>query len=640
MALNSEQLRELNGVFLGLQKQLLGQLSEENDNKQIIYMFVSNLFKELKDADSRLKEYFDQYLSQLSVEYLKTSIYSKAIQDFKNIYTVNQLINNFSVKIKAAVYKILDLKSLEINLLKLPEVNALTQELLNYAYDPEEHPLAITDEIANWISTHYSSIDMRARHSDDRRLRRLDSLSRLLSLNMKLSACVTVCIPPPDEPVRIVISSNVANDNSQPHIIEMLTSKWSIIQKFLSEYDRTTTDIDELALNLVEELKKTRCYSNDSELLRSAYKIIQAVHFDEETFSTRDRLFFTSVHPPIILLPQKNEEKMDMLVVDGEKIDNIPLTEVPLNTSVKNIHAEQLMAYYFLKEKKLKIPTEKPLFFGISKLCCDTCFQNLDTTLITVRGNHQQSYQGVVNLLNPGLPAAITTQIKRPAITKSWASPTKSPAGAPKKSTPIDELLKFSKLLPPDLEGDEHLVNDGNHHRSTVDPLIPLKISLTAKLPRGRRRIIFFSNDNHPTMPYLYPPVLDCIAAEDRGEETKPQDKTPINRFRASISKDQRANFMPGPIKRKSSDRFSEDTTADNRIGNPFSLPMLERRLGPQIQSLSFIPELEYSNQDMASDLKQLPIHEQFVRTLTEDKVDDTTMHHTNSIDHESPSFS
>ncbi len=287
--------------------------------------------------------------------------------------------------------------------------------------------------IGEWIDERYSPVDERVLSNNERRQRRMDSLARLLSLRTSLSACTAVTLDVSSVP-RMVVGANVGKNDDQDTIFTEIAAKLNIIQHYLAETPKKgassieSIPLDHLAEVLVSQLlAHTNTSTPPDVLLQAARKIIDAVCFDDETFTDVEKSAFLPQAPVVIILPKVTPTGYAFMHVRELNVDpcidgDFPLSMVLRGASVKYIHAEQLVAHYLFEELELK--TKSPLAMGISKLCCLTCFEHLSHYPVTLRGHHNQVYQGVVNLHNGEQPTEFSA---RRAVTHAKPSPGDTP---------------------------------------------------------------------------------------------------------------------------------------------------------------------------------------------------------------------
>jgi len=282
-----------------------------------------------------------------------------------------------------------------------------------------------------WVVQEYSPVDERVLTSDERRLRRMDSLSRLLSIKPTLSVCAAVTIDTAVTP-RVLMGMNVGKNGEQNLISMAIENRLNIIKNYIETIsfavaEGTFSNLAASAEELVRELLPHGGNGVPEEiLLQAATKFLHAMCFDKLTFTEEERKAFRSKASMVIILPKVDEQgcKMEVRSLTDEEwiISTIDL-KIQQKISIKDIHAEQLLARFMFRDAAVK--PEGNVIFGISKLCCRTCFDNLTTYPdIITRGHHGQFYQGVVNLNNGQSPTSSST---RRATTHAWPSPKDTP---------------------------------------------------------------------------------------------------------------------------------------------------------------------------------------------------------------------
>lgn len=344
----------------------------------------------------------------------------------------------------------------------------------------------VNENIREWVYDRFSPVDERILSNDNRRIRRMDSLARLLSLNASLSACTAVTFDLSDIP-KIIIGANVGDPDEHVTVVVSTELRLAIIREFLthslkhhqSEHYQDPLSIkaylDTLSQNLVSKLPSNG-YPPEI-LLQAARKIIDAVFFDKQTFSDKEKSLFSKNTPAKILTPQIIDGKARINIYDvmNKATDAIPLENVKKSTDIKNIHAEQLIAYYLFVSLKIQMSPniESPLALGISKLCCLTCFHHLkaytELGFLIVRGHHGQTYLGVVDI---GTGEASKRFSTRRATTHAWPSPTHSPDKKSKRKDSESSSPGKSPLSSP--SKDSHRLSK-NPHRLFAAPLFPSK---------------------------------------------------------------------------------------------------------------------------------------------------------------------
>lgn len=440
--------------------------SVEPPLRKIIHERTSSIIDEYFAENSFLTVAFELFLNQLSQHKLKTPVFNRAVLGFDDLPDVvdfcAQLKERIQIDIDREVQQSLKPRKSSVSCSEsdLSQTESYRESFDDIVFSSldDASPTQLSGEqlhfdfclatleetINDWVTEQYSPVDERVLTNDTRRLRRMNSLSRLLSLRVTWSACTAVTL---DHSVdtRLVIGANIDRQDSQETIFSSTCSKLRLIQQYLTDItskNLKTIDgstLDELAKELVSQLMSGGNTSLPERILwQAARKIIHAVCFDDETFTETEKRAFLNHAPATIILPKLAASGAMQMQVRHlglvENVDSIfPLPTVPEGTSLKFIHAEQLIAYFLFEE--LRISPDTPLAFGINKLCCRTCYENLQQYPVVVHGHHNQSYQGVVNLYN-GKRA--TESGTRSATTHPWNSPKNTPDR--KKASSADAL--------------------------------------------------------------------------------------------------------------------------------------------------------------------------------------------------------
>lgn len=310
---------------------------------------------------------------------------------------------------------------------------------------------AVVVSINTWVYERFSPIDERVQSNDERKLRRMDSLARLLSLRNTTSVCTAVTFCFSDEP-RIIIGANVGRNGDQETIFRDTAAKLAIIKRQLKEIagrDISSIDaieLDRLANGLVKELFTAGSTSTPLDVLQqAARKLIDAICIDAETFNAAEKMLFLRQSSAVMLLPSLSEFTYAMqarqINSSGHINSRYPLAMVPKGTSISNIHAEQLIVRFLYEE--LRLDTQHIL--GINKLCCRTCFRSLSQYPVVTRGHHNQTYEGVIDLQSG---QCSTESSKRHAPTHAHSSPGDTPD---KRKSHLEPSSKAAVSLRPRL---------------------------------------------------------------------------------------------------------------------------------------------------------------------------------------------
>ena len=393
------------------------QAADVNSKEQKIFMVAFQIFVQALDLQIQNNK--------------KTNL---AILGFFDIPEVSSAINELSEIVKAVVS----------DLMTIPET-PIFEQYLEIPFSLE----SMNRNIIEWVAQQYSPVDVRVSLNDHRYQRRMDSLARLLSPPPSLSVCVAVTLDLSMEP-RLVIGTNVSRNGKQQEILDVISRRLDTIKRFMTHVCAASIEpsqLDQLAENLLKQLFNiSEAAIPPDELLKAAKKIIDAICFDGVTFDPIEKLAFLNHSPSTIVLPRikvggEFQMQINHLTSKGGWLEtDFALPMIPRETNIKNIHAEQLIARYLFEELKIQLELKRPLIFGLSKLCCVTCVEHLNSYPVTLRGHHGQAYQGVVNLHNGASPAVSSA---RHAATQPWSSPKDTPDKRLKRKT-IDSKQDYN----------------------------------------------------------------------------------------------------------------------------------------------------------------------------------------------------
>jgi hypothetical protein len=285
--------------------------------------------------------------------------------------------------------------------------------------------------------------------SQERLLRRMDSLARLLSISSAASVCTAVTIYDGE----LYIGSNVSGEIPQADMVDTFGAKLCILKEFIQqikEADLAMTDdaLTDAIQYCVQRLIETGgSLGNESVLKQALFKFIDTVRARNSIDGHTSRNHFSSVEVDAILSPtrvtvllpygrtkknRKSAESNCMGVhirnASGNNITKYPFPEQLQHLVVKDFHAEQLIATYLTNEKgvDLEDTSAEKIRIGLTKLCCRTCFDTLSHfPRLELRGTHNVSYSNVANLFL----ATTCGQVSTPNIRDTVAKP--SPGDTP-----------------------------------------------------------------------------------------------------------------------------------------------------------------------------------------------------------------
>lgn len=305
----------------------------------------------------------------------------------------------------------LEIQEMESSLKKdyIPQPLDLTLNL-----NPSQKELLI-DVLTQWVEDEYAPVDERIERSQHKRVRRLDSLSRVLVSSSKaaFSVCGAVTI---DSNVgisqlsRLVYSSNLSNSEEEA-LQKEINTIINILKNFYTHHSLRKEELPPLAgckqliESLYTQLYSSEPYTNSANeptvLYQAVYKIIHALLYDDVTFTPREKEAFLTQSTHVLLIPgieaQEVRMQMNFYTPSGRIQLHRPFSHSIEPHERKYIHAEQLLALYLYDA--CGTSKEYSFTFGISKLCCKDCSHFLEHyPAVLFRGHHQKQYHGVINL--------------------------------------------------------------------------------------------------------------------------------------------------------------------------------------------------------------------------------------------------
>lgn len=402
-------------------KYCFGSLSKERKITPGVRVEVIRLCQEAIHANTKEESFFTILVDEIKKNKLIKHSLQSALSRIEELPGVHE---NFSILAEKV------LEALTQNTSSAASVAVQTDN--NNFFTLDFNPITSVESVRRWLVAEYSTEDNRVETCDERKLRRLDSLSRLLSLSNSLSVCVAVTIDTTYKP-RLIVAANVGSSNDKDKIVELLKSKIQTIKEFIIDVSKSTRllsllELEPICTGLVKKLIGFSSGVQPDIFLQSATKFIHAICFDPETFSDQEKGIFDPGVETVILIPDSHQNAPHLVAYlednHSGSILKFDLPPISNKVAVKNLHAEQLLAYFLFDISRL--PTDNSRFnFGISKLCCRTCFECLQNyPSVAVRGQHNQEYQGVINLKSGQLTKQSSI---RPGVTFPWSSPKDSP---------------------------------------------------------------------------------------------------------------------------------------------------------------------------------------------------------------------
>ncbi len=292
------------------------------------------------------------------------------------------------------------------------------EDMVNYAIPTilamEKAGQCSKEEIKRAIGEHpnISLLPLPVRHAVDGsvKLRRMDSLSRLLSLDTKYTPCVAVTFYNGE----LIASSNTPNPKetmTDGELAECFARKMGIIQDFLNSL------IKDAQVGSQPNIKKIQ-FSTRARLLavEAVTKIIAEANggvgdvVPTTPTSRHQERHHTISHLQNALLKLGQHCILGVLTngAQGYSLEDIKtllnpeITVVTPETSVlegQQLHAEQAILYYLRTYTDLNNTLTTGVPIGISKLCCQACHHVLskdDKT--THRGTHGMKFPSVYDI--------------------------------------------------------------------------------------------------------------------------------------------------------------------------------------------------------------------------------------------------
>ncbi len=283
--------------------------------------------------------------------------------------------------------------------------------------------------------------------TNERLVRRMDSLARLLSLQSKTSVCTAVTM----HGGQLFIGANVSGDTLQADMVDAFKSRVQVLRQFINELNREEIALDNPNLGYkieqcVHQLVAFGGTSKPMPMLKQAlFKVVDALRNRRITpgsvnyFSPAERhALLTSENLTILLAEGKRykKEKVPNYFVayqfaglSGEpQLLKHLVSQALQRLIVKDFHAEQLIVYYFQKRLGLDLNAAdaEKIRIGITKLCCETCGSTLSQfARISVRGTHHVRYTNVADVFRD--KSCTPVKISSNRITEPDPSPGDTP---------------------------------------------------------------------------------------------------------------------------------------------------------------------------------------------------------------------
>lgn len=281
------------------------------------------------------------------------------------------------------------------------------------------------DEIKAAIEKHpdIKLLSAPVRHAldDSIELRRMDSLSRLLSLDTKYTPCIAVTFYKSE----LITSSNAPKEQmTDDELADCLTRKMEIIQEFIN------TLIKDVPIGSQPDITKIQ-FSARARLLatEAVTKIIKESNggvgevIPTTPSNRHEHRKNTVAHLQNALLKLGQHCLLGVLTkgTKGFKLEEIntllneSMTIITPNTEElgrKQLHAEQAILYYLNEYTDFSLSPSAKVHLGISKLCCQACHTVLNREdKSTHRGTHGMKFPNVYDIDTQDFYQGIDTKL-------------------------------------------------------------------------------------------------------------------------------------------------------------------------------------------------------------------------------------
>lgn len=331
----------------------------------------------------------------------------------------------------------------------------------------------IQESLTQWADDEYAPVDERIESSRHKKIRRFDSLARILSSQeTSISVCSAVTIDTTQVTTpKLIVGANLSHASAGADYLREIRHKLDILKRFYTDFAYgfkelpDETHCEDLSHTLYKKLFPShttyRERMDEANVLEQAvYKLTHALLYDDITFTDAEKGAFLVSSASIVLLPTVDnhavQQQINYFTPRGLIQVNNRLKHDLEGHELKYVHAEQLIATYLYDDRG--IPKGTRFIFGISKLCCATCSDFMKAYPgIEVRGHHQKHYQGVINLAT-GMRSPTSSQRTGPT------GPKKSPFKTPQKSPDTDGADERQSALERDtVDSERPIVRLGLH---------------------------------------------------------------------------------------------------------------------------------------------------------------------------------
>ncbi|MDF1646248.1 MAG: hypothetical protein P1U61_04595 [Legionellaceae bacterium] len=346
------------------------------------------------------------------------------------------------------------------------ELSSSEQRFVSLSLSEEDRAIA-HQHFVSAIAEERRALDMRVYHTDDRGVRRYDSLTRVLSFHGRNSVCAAVTV----HDNRLIASANSTGELSSDTLAQAIRTKLNILRTFLDDAEvfidedvEFQAEVDRVARLLVEEhgisgtsaelkqaLKKLYRSSQGepSDLLEEEAFLLDAIRYSDE-FTVLLPSWKKTTEAPQVVDPGVREYQLQMTTGEILSQQVHPFDEALQfsgHEKIASFHAEQLLVVYF--ERVLGVDLRSSVdqrIFGISKLTCADCAEAMASRQVRTRGTSGAAYDAVANVTSPNRPSG--RKRRRPV---SNTAPDFSPPDSSMKASRVEQTnsvpSEFSSTL-------------------------------------------------------------------------------------------------------------------------------------------------------------------------------------------------
>lgn len=384
---------------------------------------VSGLLIEIKNLNSEPVIIAHQITGMRA--FFKDTVFYKNLETYWNTLT-------FSTKDKLRLVTLLDRNMF----LSLYKVMALQFTVGKH----DELLLKESDSAMNlfrdWIASHQVKLDTRIYNGDDRVVRRMNALARLLKPKNSDSACTAVTIV---NGTLYVSMNNTGTKVDFKPIFEAITQRLTCLrdcavaktpgltyEQFCNSYA-----VDIIKNSFHQELPMPI-------LTQDLAKLVHSLHLEPD--DCRELSLLLSATLPIFFLYPVHDKKYVVVNAATLEAKTIDIQNAPKNLGKSDIHAEQILVNYLFEHNNM--PREQVVRLGVSKLCCATCRDFMSHyPQVVVQGTHGTTYDNTFNMKTG--KSSVWDKVLNPKHIAPAQSPYDSPVPSPQR-TPARNLVNLA----------------------------------------------------------------------------------------------------------------------------------------------------------------------------------------------------